>query len=235
MGDGSAQLRVAGFLLSNARPIVPPRQPGCGVEFMFRGIGNAPKVRQAVGADYLRRTVAQIGHTSAFPFLCIPVFPFAYRKITCQRIEENNRTHPEVCIPRRHQLPRVLAPWHGRPISVLAVSSGDNIAPAFCSSVPIRCVLLWDQGKQILVLIVQVIQCPAEGRKFLSQGCRPFSWDSFIYWTQRHQSVHPAAPGPVRPIFLEVRQSVLYGSVKFQNVQCIRYDLCPVWHKNTPF
>ena len=55
---------------------------------MFRGIGKAPKVRQAVGADYLRRTVAQIGHTAVFPFFCILVFPFARRKITRQRIEE---------------------------------------------------------------------------------------------------------------------------------------------------
>ena len=55
---------------------------------MFRGIGKAPKVRQAVGADYLRRTVAQIGHTAVFPLLCVLVFPFSRRKITRQRIEE---------------------------------------------------------------------------------------------------------------------------------------------------
>ena len=36
------------------------------------------------------------------------------------------------------------------------------------------------------------------------------------------------------PFFSQFRQSVLYGSVKFQNVQGIRYDLCPVWHKSTP-
>ena len=55
---------------------------------MFRGIGKAPKVRQAVGADYLRRTVAQIGHTAVFPLLCVLTFPFSRRKITRQRIEE---------------------------------------------------------------------------------------------------------------------------------------------------
>ena len=55
---------------------------------MFRGIGKAPEVWQAVGAGYLGRTVAQIGHTAIFPFLCILVFPFARRKITRQRIEE---------------------------------------------------------------------------------------------------------------------------------------------------
>ena len=44
----------------------------------------------------------------------------------------------------------------------------------FAVAFPFVAFFLWDQGKQILVLIVQVIQCPAEGRKFLSQRCRPF-------------------------------------------------------------
>ena len=75
---------------------------------MFRGIGKVPKVRQAVGADYLRRTLAQIGHTSAFPFFCILVFPFTRRKITRQGVEKIIVLILKYVFLAGHQLPRVL-------------------------------------------------------------------------------------------------------------------------------
>ena len=44
----------------------------------------------------------------------------------------------------------------------------------FAVAFPFVAFFFWDQGKQILVLIVQVIQRPAEGREFLPQGRRSF-------------------------------------------------------------
>ena len=44
----------------------------------------------------------------------------------------------------------------------------------FAVMFPVAAFFFWNQGKQILVLIVQVIQGPAEGGQFLSQRRRPF-------------------------------------------------------------
>ena len=44
----------------------------------------------------------------------------------------------------------------------------------FAVAFPFAAFFLWDQGKQILVLIIQVIQRPAEGRQLLPQCRRPF-------------------------------------------------------------
>ena len=106
----------------------------------------------------------------------------------------------------------------------------------FAVAFPFAAFFFWDQGKQILVLIVQVIQRPAEGREFLPQGRRSFFMGQFHIldadgvkaFIQQRRDL--CAPFPSK-----FRQSVLYGSVKFQNVQRIIYDLCPVWHESTPF
>ena len=75
---------------------------------MFRGIGKVPKVRQAMGADYLRRTMAQIGHTAVFPFFCILAFPLSRRIITRYGIEEIIVLILKYVFLAGHQLPRVL-------------------------------------------------------------------------------------------------------------------------------
>ena len=86
----------------------------------------------------------------------------------------------------------------------------------FAVAFPFAALFLWDQGKQILVLIVQVIQRPAEGREFLSQRRRSFFMGQFhildadgveAFLQQRRDLCAPFSP--------KLRQSVLYGSVKF--------------------
>ena len=141
---------------------------------MFRGIGKASKVRQVVGADYLRRTVAQIGHTAVFPLLCVLVFPFSRRKITRQRIEEIIVLILKYVFLAGHQLSRVLLLGMVAPFSSLLFHQVTILPLLFAVAFPFAAFFLWDQGKQILVLIIQVIQRPAEGRQLLPQCRRPF-------------------------------------------------------------
>ena len=141
---------------------------------MFRGIGKAPKVRQTVGAGHLGRTLAQIGHTAVFPFFCILVFPFARRKITRQGVEEIIILILKYVFLAGHQLPRVLFLGMVAPFSPLLFHQVTILPLLFAVAFPFAAFFLWDQGKQILVLIIQVIQRPAEGRQLLPQCRRPF-------------------------------------------------------------
>ena len=101
----------------------------------------------------------------------------------------------------------------------------------FAVAFPFAAFLLRDQGKQILVLIVQVIQRPAEGRKLLPQRRRPFfmgqfhilDTDGIEAFIQQHRDLWA-------PFFSKPGQRVLYGSVKFQNVQRILYDVFELFH-----
>ena len=183
---------------------------------MFRGIGKAPKVRQTVGAGHLGRTLAQIGHTAVFPFFCILVFPFARRKITRQGVEEIIVLILKYVFLAGHQLPRVLLLGMVAPFSPLLFHQVAILPLLFAVAFPFVAFFFWDQGKQILVLIVQVIQRPAEGREFLPQGRRSFFMgqfhildaDSVKAFIQQRRDL--CAPFPSK-----FRQSVLYGSVKF--------------------
>ena len=183
---------------------------------MFRGIGKAPQVRQAVGADYLRRTVAQIGNAAIFPFFRVLAFPFSRRKITRQGIEEIIVLILKYVFIAGHQLPRVLLLGMVAPFSPLLFHQVAILPLLFAVAFPFVAVFLWDQGKQILVLIVQVIQCPAEGRKFLSQRCRPFFVGQFhILDADGVKAFIQQRRDLCAPFFSKFRQSVLYGSVKF--------------------
>ena len=189
-------------------------------------------MRQAVGADYLRRTVAQIGHTAVFPFFCILVFPFARRKITRQRIEEIIVLILKYVFLAGHQLPRVLLLGMVAPFSSLLFHQVAILPLLFAVAFPFVAFFLWNQGKKILILIVQVIQCPAKGREFLPQRCCPFVMGQFHIldangikaFVQQHRDL-------CAPFSPKLRQSVLYGSVKFQNVQRIIYDLFELCHR----
>ena len=189
-------------------------------------------MRQAVGADYLRRTVAQIGYTAVFPFFCILVFPFARRKITRQRIEEIIVLILEYVFLAGHQLPRVLLLGMVTPFSPLLFHQVTILPLLFAVAFPFAAFFLWDQGKKILVLIVQVIQCPAEGRQLLPQRRRPFFMgQSHILDTDGIKASIQQRRDLCAPFFSKFRQSVLYGSVKFQNVQRIIYDLFELCHR----
>lgn len=130
-------------------------------------------------------------------------FPFSRRKVTRQGIEEIIVLILEYVFLAGHQRTRVLLLGMVAPIAPPVVSSGGNIAPVFCSSVPIRCVLPLESGQTdthphrpgyTVPSRRQTSSCP--------NAAAPFSWDSFIYWTPTASSVPPAVPGPVRPIFL---------------------------------
>ena len=201
---------------------------------MFRGIGKAPKVRQAVGAGHLGRTLAQISHTAVFPFFCILVFPLARRKITRQGVEKIIVSILEYVFLAGHQRTRVLLFSVVAPFSPPLFHQAAILPLLFTVAFPCAELFLWDQNKQILVLIVQVIQRPAEGGQLLSQCRRPlFVGQSHVLYADGIQAFLQQRRDLCAPLSPKLRQSVLYGSVKFQNVQRIGYDLCPVWHEST--
>ena len=223
-----------GWVLAQQCPANDPAAGGSGrgIEFIFCGISKAPKVRQAVGADHLGRTAVQIGHTAVFPFLRVPAFPLARREIPCQRIEEIIVLILKDIFLAGHLLPRVLLPGMVAPFSPLLFHQVAILPLLFAVAFPFAAFFLRDQGKQILVLIVQVIQRPAEGRKFLSQRCRPFFMGQFHILNANGIKAFIQQRRDLRaPFFSQFRQSVLYGSVKFQNVQRILYDLFELCHR----
>ena len=169
-----------------------------------------------MGADYLRRTVAQIGHTAVFPFFCILVFPFARRKITRQGVEEIIVLILKYVFLAGHQLPRVLLLGMVAPFPSLLFHQVAILPLIFAVAFPFVAFFFWDQGKQILVLIVQVIQRPAEGREFLPQGRRSFFMGQFhILDADSIKAFIQQRRDLCAPFFSKFRQSVLYGSVKF--------------------
>ena len=101
-------------------------------------------------------------------------FPFSRRKVTRQGIEEIIVLILKYVFLAGHQRTRVLLLGMVAPIAPLLFHQAAILPPFFAVAFPFAAFFLWNQDKQILILIVQVIQCPAEGRQFLSQRCRPF-------------------------------------------------------------
>ena len=150
------------------------RGSGGGIHSGLIRIGEVPELVQALGAGHFRRTAAQIRHTAIFPFLGMTAFPFSRCKVSCQRVEEIIVLILEYVFLARHQLPRVLLLGMVAPFSSLLFHQVTILPLLFAVAFPFAAFFLWDQGKQILVLIIQVIQRPAEGRQLLPQCRRPF-------------------------------------------------------------
>ena len=131
-------------------------------------------MRQTVGSGHLGRTLAQIGHTAVFPFFCILAFPLPRRKITCYGIEEIIVPILKYEFLAGHQGTRFLLLGMVSPFSPLLFQQVTRLPLFFAVTFPFPALFLWNQDKQILVLIVQVIQRPAEGRQLLPQRRRPF-------------------------------------------------------------
>ena len=81
---------------------------------------------------------------------------------------------------------------------------------------------LGDQDKEVFVLLVQVVQRPAEGGQLLAQGRRPFFMGK-LHMLHAHRAQPPVQQSrDLRaPLLPQLRQGILYGSVIFQNIQRI--------------
>ena len=169
-----------------------------------------------------RRSATQpLFHSSASWF-----FHSTRRKITRQGIEEIIVLILEDVFLAGHQRLRGPAPWHGRPIFALAVSSGDKIAPAFCSSVPIRCVLLWDKANRYSSSSSRLYSAQPR-QKFLPQRAAPFLGVS--YMTQRIKAFIQQRRDLCAPFFSKFRQSVLTAP---QISECpAHHDLFELCHR----
>ena len=145
------------------------RGSGGGIHSGLIRIGEVPELVQALGAGHFWRAAAQICHTAVFPFLRMAAFPFSRCKVSCQRVEEIIVLILEYVFLARHQLPRVLLLGMVAPFSSLLFHQVTILPLLFAVAFPSAAFFRWNQDKQILVLLVQVIQRPAESGQLLSQ------------------------------------------------------------------